>query len=160
MKQAAARHLPLVGADLLDRANIASWAQRFVKVAHRTPAVWGLHNYIDANRMSTKTTALLLRSGLGPSAALAAAGIRQPIDLPGVGERVMDQPAVMLYAPLHVMLWTDTDARAHLTVDRPSDQFASFGDPRITEVGVELDRKLAVLFDHLGLRVPERRSST
>jgi hypothetical protein len=52
----------VLGADLLDRANIASWAKRFVKAAHRTPAVWGLHNYIDANRMSTKTTALLLRS--------------------------------------------------------------------------------------------------
>jgi choline dehydrogenase len=42
--------------------------------------------------------ALLLRSGIGPSAALAAAGVGQAIDLPGVGERVMDQPAVMFFA--------------------------------------------------------------
>jgi hypothetical protein len=52
----------LLGTDLLDRGNIASWAQRFVAAAGRTPKVWGLHNYIDANRMATKTTKLLLRS--------------------------------------------------------------------------------------------------
>jgi hypothetical protein len=52
----------VLGADLLDRANIAAWAKRFVKAAGRTPKVWGLHNYIDANRLSTKTTALLLKS--------------------------------------------------------------------------------------------------
>ncbi|MCW3021214.1 MAG: hypothetical protein JWR30_536 [Conexibacter sp.] len=52
----------VLGTDLLDRGNIASWAQRFVAAAGRTPKVWGLHNYIDANRMATKTTKLLLRS--------------------------------------------------------------------------------------------------
>jgi hypothetical protein len=52
----------VLGTDLLDRGNIASWAQRFVKAAGRTPKVWGLHNYIDANRMSTRTTKLLLTS--------------------------------------------------------------------------------------------------
>ena len=30
----------------------------------------------------------------------------------------------------------------------------SFGDPRITAVGVELDQKLAALLEHLNLRVP------
>jgi hypothetical protein len=52
----------VLGADLLDRANIGGWATRFVKAARRTPKVWGLHNYIDANRLSTKTTKLLLAS--------------------------------------------------------------------------------------------------
>jgi hypothetical protein len=52
----------ILGADLLDRQNIAGWAQRFVRAAGRTPKVWGLHNYGDANRMSTTTTRLLLKS--------------------------------------------------------------------------------------------------
>ncbi|MBI5104566.1 MAG: hypothetical protein HZB46_06205 [Solirubrobacterales bacterium] len=52
----------ILGADLLDRANAGSWARRFVRAARRTPAVWGLHNYIDADRMSTKATRSLLRA--------------------------------------------------------------------------------------------------
>ena len=38
------------------------WAQRFVKAAGRTPKVWGLHNYVDANTLSTTTTRKLLDS--------------------------------------------------------------------------------------------------
>jgi hypothetical protein len=52
----------LLGADLLDRDNIVKWAKTFVTSARRTPKAWGLHNYIDANRMTTKTTRSLLRS--------------------------------------------------------------------------------------------------
>jgi hypothetical protein len=52
----------VLGTDLLDKANMIPWAQRFVKAAKRTPKVWGLHNYVDANTMSTKTTRMLLKS--------------------------------------------------------------------------------------------------
>ncbi|MDX6701297.1 MAG: hypothetical protein QOF26_1523 [Baekduia sp.] len=52
----------VLATDLLDKANMVSWARRFVAAAGRTPKVWGLHNYVDANRMSTKTTRLLLKS--------------------------------------------------------------------------------------------------
>ena len=55
----------ILGADLVDRANIASWARRFVAAAGRAPRVWGLHNYIDANRRTTTATRLLLRSVKG-----------------------------------------------------------------------------------------------
>lgn len=64
------------------------------------------------------------------------------------------QPAVMLYAPLHTMIWQSPDGGTHFTFDRPSDQFGSFGSPPITEVGRELDKKLAALLGHLGLDVP------
>ena len=57
--------------------------------------------------------------------------------------------------PLHVALWSHSDGQALFTIDKPSDQFASFGDPRVTAVGYELDAKLAALLEHLGLRVPE-----
>jgi hypothetical protein len=43
---------------------------------------------------------------------------------------------------------------AYFTFDKPSDQFGSFGNPRITAVGVELDQKLAALLEHLKLRAP------
>jgi hypothetical protein len=52
----------VLATDLLDKANMIPWAQRFVTAAGRTPKIWGLHNYVDANTMSTKTTKLLLAS--------------------------------------------------------------------------------------------------
>jgi hypothetical protein len=52
----------VLGTDLLDKKNMIPWAQRFVKAAGRTPKVWGLHNYVDANTLSTKTTKKLLGS--------------------------------------------------------------------------------------------------
>jgi hypothetical protein len=55
----------ILGADLLDRDNIATWAKRFVKAAKKSPKVWGLHNYIDANRKTTRTTKLLLKTVKG-----------------------------------------------------------------------------------------------
>jgi hypothetical protein len=50
----------VLGADLLDRNNVGSWARRFVKAARRTPKVWGLHNYTDANTLKTTGTRKLL----------------------------------------------------------------------------------------------------
>ncbi|MGH3853857.1 MAG: DUF302 domain-containing protein, partial [Pseudonocardiaceae bacterium] len=64
-------------------------------------------------------------------------------------------PAVMLHAPLRTLIWEGPDNTARFSVDQPSSQFASYGNPDITIVGVELDRKLAALLDHLGLDVPE-----
>lgn len=52
----------VLGADLLDRPNVATWARAFVRAAGRTPKVWGLHNYIDANRLSTTGTRQLLHA--------------------------------------------------------------------------------------------------
>ena len=64
------------------------------------------------------------------------------------------QPAVLMYAPLHTVIWGDPEGPAYFTFDKPSDQFGSFGDPRITAVGVELDQKLAALLEHLKVGVP------
>jgi hypothetical protein len=55
----------ILGADLLDRTNVGTWAKRFVKAAKRTPKVWGLHNYVDANRGSTKGTKALVKAVKG-----------------------------------------------------------------------------------------------
>lgn len=53
--------------------------------------------------------------------------------------------AVMLYAPLRAQIHEDRDGGVWFTIDRPSTRFGSFDDPRITEVGVELDHKVADL---------------
>jgi Domain of unknown function DUF302 len=63
-------------------------------------------------------------------------------------------PAVMLYAPLRVAIYTDSGGATHFSIDQPSTRFASFGDPRITEVGLLLDSKLAALLQLLDLPVP------
>ena len=63
-------------------------------------------------------------------------------------------PRAMLYAPLHTVIWEDAHERAWFTVDQPSTQFASFGIPAVSAVGVELDRKLAALLEALRVEVP------
>lgn len=52
----------VLGADLVDRKNAVSWARRFIKAAKRTPAVWGLHNYIDSNTFQTTNTRAFLKA--------------------------------------------------------------------------------------------------
>jgi hypothetical protein len=50
----------IVAADLLDEPNMVSWTRRFRRAAHFEPRYWGLHDYLDANRLQTvRTTALL-----------------------------------------------------------------------------------------------------
>ena len=67
------------------------------------------------------------------------------------------EPSVVMYAPLHAAIWSRrSDGQAFFTIDKPSDQFGSFGDPKVAAVGFELDAKLASLLEHLHLRVPDR----
>ena len=59
--------------------------------------------------------------------------------------------AVMLYAPLSTLIYIDPADRTRLAVDQPSTVYASFADPVITELGLDLDRQLAELLDALGV---------
>jgi uncharacterized protein (DUF302 family) len=63
-------------------------------------------------------------------------------------------PRVMLYAPLRTIIWEDAAGAAWFTVDQPSRQFGSFGVPEITELGIELDGKLAALLEALDVEAP------
>jgi hypothetical protein len=63
-------------------------------------------------------------------------------------------PAILLYAPLRTAIVEDTDGATWFTVDQPSTRFGSFGTPQITDVGIELDHKLAALLEHLDAPVP------
>ena len=73
-----------------------------------------------------------------------------------IAERMFrHDPRAMLYAPLHTVIWEDAGGDAWFSVDQPSTQFASLGIPAITEVGLELDRKLANLLEVLNVEVPQ-----
>ena len=63
-------------------------------------------------------------------------------------------PAVMLYAPLRTAISEDGSGSAWFSIEQPSTHFSSFGDTAITEVGRELDAKVADLLEYLGAPVP------
>jgi uncharacterized protein (DUF302 family) len=64
-------------------------------------------------------------------------------------------PRAMLYAPLRTLIWEDADGNAWFTADQPSTQFGSLGIREVSEVGIELDCKLASLLESLGVPVPD-----
>lgn len=61
----ACRTCTIVAADLVDRPNLAVWARKFVKSAHKQPKIWGLHNYADANQYKPRATKALLKAVKG-----------------------------------------------------------------------------------------------
>lgn len=63
-------------------------------------------------------------------------------------------PGVMIHAPLRPMIFENERGDAVFLIERPSDQFAAYGDKRIAEVGLQLDHKLAHLLEVLDVPVP------
>ena len=63
-------------------------------------------------------------------------------------------PAVMLHAPLRLMIFENERGDAVFEIERPSDQFGAYGDKRIAEVGLLLNHKVAQLLTVLGVPVP------
>jgi hypothetical protein len=56
----------VLGAELLDVPNMVAWVSRFRRALGHEPGVWGLHNYIGANRLSTASTRALLGATSAP----------------------------------------------------------------------------------------------
>jgi hypothetical protein len=52
----------VIGASLIDQPNMVRWLKRFRRAAKREPTVWGLHNYLDVNRLRSSGTRRLLRA--------------------------------------------------------------------------------------------------
>ena len=50
----------VVGADVLDTPTMGPWIKAFKRTARKDKMIWGLHNYIDANRFRTSGTRELL----------------------------------------------------------------------------------------------------
>lgn len=72
-----------------------------------------------------------------------------------IAERMFRHDAgALLHAPLRTTIHEDPEGRVRFAIDRPSDLFAVFGRPEVTDVGRELDRKVGYLLAHLGLPVP------
>lgn len=69
-------------------------------------------------------------------------------------------PAVMLHAPLRVLIYVGNDGRTYLTTDQPSLLFDSYGDERVSAVGQRLDAMVAEVITLLGAGVPEALSGT
>jgi len=64
-------------------------------------------------------------------------------------------PVVMLYVPLRTVIYAGPGDRALFAAGRPSTEVASLGLPPVTQVGIDLDRKLAALLDALDVPVGE-----
>ncbi len=60
-------------------------------------------------------------------------------------------PRALLYAPLRVLVYADADGNAVFSMDRPSAAFGSLGIDAVTEVGEQLDRKVANLLRVIGI---------
>jgi hypothetical protein len=52
----------VLGAEVLDMPNMTSWVKAFRRAAKVEPRYWGLHNYVDANRLRTTGTRRLLKA--------------------------------------------------------------------------------------------------
>ncbi|TDZ93476.1 DUF302 domain-containing protein [Mycobacteroides salmoniphilum] len=60
-------------------------------------------------------------------------------------------PRALLYAPLRVLLFSDTEGDAVFSLDQPSTAFGSLGIGEVTWVGLGLDDKVAALLRFLGV---------
>jgi hypothetical protein len=59
------RSCRVLAAEVLDMPNMTSWVKAFRRAAKVEPPYWGLHNYIDANRLRTTGTRRLLKTVRG-----------------------------------------------------------------------------------------------
>ena len=55
----------IVAADVLDGSRLVPWVKRFQKAVGNRRVIWGLHNYIDANRFRERGTKALLKAVKG-----------------------------------------------------------------------------------------------
>lgn len=60
-------------------------------------------------------------------------------------------PRALLYAPLRMLVWSDDEDHAVLSMHRPSDEFGSLGSAEVTKVGEELDRYVIELLRLCGV---------
>jgi uncharacterized protein (DUF302 family) len=139
--EAAVPDLPLAAvSDLVSRS--AEWSEMLELIERSAP-----HGFL-----------IYFRNDVHPVMSLAGDRADCVAYLMGnhvIAERMFrHDPRAMMYAPLHTVIWEDRDGNAWFTVDQPSAQFASFDIPEVTEVGIELDRKLAALLDALAVPVP------
>jgi hypothetical protein len=85
--RSACERCTVVAADVLDTPEMEEWLATFRRAARHRPRIWGLHNYIDANRFTTRGTRAMLRAVEGDvwfteTGGLVKRGNRSPIKFP------------------------------------------------------------------------------
>jgi len=78
----------VLAAELVDQPNLAAWAYAFRRAARVEPRIWGLHNYLDANRFTTINTSAMLAATRGELWLTETGGIVErrnasTVELPG-----------------------------------------------------------------------------
>jgi len=89
-------NLTIVGDALVDRLVLDGTRVTGVAVRHDGRAIEVRAPQVILAGGAYGTPTVLLRSGVGPGAALAELGIPVALDLPGVGENLHDQPFALL----------------------------------------------------------------
>ena len=56
------RSCTVIGAALIDQPNMVRWLRRFRRAARFEPTIYGLHNYLDVNRLRSSGTRRLVRA--------------------------------------------------------------------------------------------------
>jgi hypothetical protein len=65
----------VLAAELLDVPNMVSWVRSFQRALGGEPGIWGIHNYIGANRLQTASTRALLGATRGEIWFTETAGV-------------------------------------------------------------------------------------
>jgi len=65
MRQACPSKCTILAAELLDMPNMRSWVEQFRRHSKVEPRIWGLHNYVEANRFRSDRLRTLLRTVKG-----------------------------------------------------------------------------------------------
>ena len=91
----------ILAAEVLDMPNMTSWVKAFRRAAKVEPRYWGLHNYIDANRLRTTGTRRLLKTVRGQVWFTETGGIvsrtnRRKVTFPESAEHAADGDALPL----------------------------------------------------------------
>jgi uncharacterized protein (DUF302 family) len=136
---------PLDSAKMTELAKAdASWDEMRAEVARHAPHEFMIYARIDGTPL------------------MRLAGHQVPCIEYLMGNHVIAErmyrhdPTTLLYAPLRVVLYQRGAGRTVLAIDQPSTVFGGLDNPAITEVGHELDDKLAALLHHLGVGKPEQ----
>jgi uncharacterized protein (DUF302 family) len=104
---------------------------------------------------------LMMYGKIDATALLGVAGHRTRAIEYLVGNHVIAEtmfrhdPKALLYAPLRMLVYSDSDGNAVFTMDRPSTAFGSLGIAEVTKVGEGLDRKVANLLRVVGVDAQE-----
>lgn len=125
--------------------GVADWAEAQERVADAAP-----HGFLTYAKLAPRDTMAI--SGVGRDHDQAIAYLMGNHTIAETMYR--HDPGVMLYAPLHVNIIEAEDGDALFLIDRPSDQFGSFGVDEIGTVGLSLDDKVTELLTALGVQVP------